>query len=56
MDLQLVGVAGIEDKLQPHVPATIERLQRAEVRLWMLTGDKYETAVAVARSAGRAAK
>ena len=50
--LTLVGVSGIEDELQPRVPQTVRRLHRAHVRLWMLTGDKHETAVAIARAAG----
>jgi P-type E1-E2 ATPase len=35
----------IEDKLQDGVPSTIEELARAGVKIWVLTGDKQETAI-----------
>lgn len=44
-DLQVVGVTAIEDKLQDNVPATIADLGKAGVKLWVLTGDKMETAI-----------
>eukprot|EP00920_Eleutheroschizon_duboscqi_P018206 GHVT01043450.1.p1 GENE.GHVT01043450.1~~GHVT01043450.1.p1 ORF type:complete len:1154 (+),score=253.51 GHVT01043450.1:379-3462(+) len=44
-DLVLQGVSGIEDKLQEHVGETIEMLRAAGIHVWMLTGDKVETAV-----------
>ena len=44
-DLELGGATGIEDKLQEGVPETIDRLRRANIRMWMLTGDKRETAI-----------
>ena len=43
--LMLTGVSAIEDKLQANVSETIEALRQAGVRVWMLTGDKLETAV-----------
>ena len=43
--LQLAGATAIEDKLQVGVPQTIDALARAGIRLWVLTGDKLETAV-----------
>jgi len=43
--LTLQGATANEDKLQPKVPETIELLGRAGVNVWMLTGDKKETAV-----------
>lgn len=43
-DLVLVGASAIEDKLQEKVPETIENLQHCGVHIWMLTGDKVETA------------
>lgn len=49
--LDLVGASAIEDKLQDGVPETIDRLRRANVRIWMLTGDKRETAINIAHSA-----
>ncbi|TWU74553.1 hypothetical protein ED733_006234 [Metarhizium rileyi] len=47
----LVGATAIEDKLQQGVPETIDRLGRANIKIWMLTGDKRETAVNIAHSA-----
>ncbi|TVY90815.1 putative phospholipid-transporting ATPase, partial [Lachnellula willkommii] len=49
--LDLAGATGIEDKLQDGVPETIEKLQRANIKIWMLTGDKRETAINIAHSA-----
>ena len=44
-DLELVGTTAIEDKLQDQVPATIELLSTAGIKIWVLTGDKQETAI-----------
>ena len=49
-DLELLGVTGVEDKLQPHVKPSLELLRNAGVKIWMLTGDKVETARCVAIS------
>jgi phospholipid-translocating ATPase len=49
--LSLLGASAIEDKLQPGVPETIEKLRRANIKIWMLTGDKRETAINIAHSA-----
>ncbi|XP_069057774.1 phospholipid-transporting ATPase VD isoform X2 [Pleurodeles waltl] len=46
--LTLLGATGIEDRLQEGVPHTIEALQKAGIKIWMLTGDKQETAVNIA--------
>ncbi len=43
--LLLQGATANEDKLQPGVPDTIAQLARAGMRVWMVTGDKQETAV-----------
>ncbi|KAG7458983.1 hypothetical protein MATL_G00226380 [Megalops atlanticus] len=48
--LTLLGATGIVDRLQEDVPETIEALQRAGLRIWVLTGDKQETAVNIAYS------
>ncbi|KAJ5923601.1 ATPase P-type K/Mg/Cd/Cu/Zn/Na/Ca/Na/H-transporter [Penicillium verhagenii] len=45
--LELTGATAIEDKLQRGVPETIDKLRRANIKLWMLTGDKRETAINV---------
>ena len=44
-DLCLIGISGIEDKLQTNVGDTIDGLRQAGIKVWMLTGDKLETAV-----------
>lgn len=49
--LDLVGASAIEDKLQLGVPETIDKLRRANIKIWMLTGDKRETAINIAHSA-----
>uniref|UniRef100_A0A665USL6 Phospholipid-transporting ATPase n=1 Tax=Echeneis naucrates TaxID=173247 RepID=A0A665USL6_ECHNA len=43
-DLLLLGATAIEDKLQDGVPQTIELLSKADIKIWVLTGDKQETA------------
>ncbi|KAK2740656.1 hypothetical protein FQN57_006026 [Myotisia sp. PD_48] len=48
--LELIGATAIEDKLQKGVPDTIDKLRRANIKLWMLTGDKRETAVNIGHS------
>lgn len=50
-DLELLGVTGVEDKLQKDVKSSLELLRNAGIRIWMLTGDKVETARCVAVSA-----
>lgn len=49
-DMTLVGATAIEDKLQEWVPETIQALMAADIRVWMLTGDKRETAINIAHS------
>jgi len=49
-DLDLVGITAIEDKLQDGVPETISTLLDAGIRVWMITGDKRETAINIAVS------
>ena len=44
-NLKLIGSTAIEDKLQEGVPATIELLRTAGLNVWVLTGDKQETAI-----------
>jgi hypothetical protein len=43
--MTLVGSTAIEDKLQEGVPEAIEALRLADMKVWMLTGDKMETAI-----------
>ncbi|XP_048884771.1 phospholipid-transporting ATPase VB isoform X1 [Brienomyrus brachyistius] len=49
-NLTLIGTTGIEDRLQEDVPATIASLRKAGIQVWVLTGDKQETAVNIAYS------
>ncbi|KYR01728.1 hypothetical protein DLAC_01739 [Tieghemostelium lacteum] len=49
-NLDLIAVTGVEDKLQQHVKSTLEMLRNADVKVWMLTGDKIETATCIAIS------
>lgn len=49
-DMQLVGVTAIEDKLQDGVPQAIANLQMAGIKVWVLTGDKQETAINIGYS------
>ena len=51
-ELTLIASTAIEDKLQDDVPVTLQRLLRAEIKVWVLTGDKLETAIEIARSCG----
>ncbi|XP_008138592.2 phospholipid-transporting ATPase VD [Eptesicus fuscus] len=46
--LTLLGATGIEDRLQEGVPEAIDALHKAGIKIWMLTGDKQETAVNIA--------
>ncbi|ORY71498.1 uncharacterized protein BCR38DRAFT_331668 [Pseudomassariella vexata] len=50
-EFELAGATAIEDKLQAGVPDTIDKLRRANIKVWMLTGDKRETAINIAHSA-----
>lgn len=51
-NLYSMGVSGVEDRLQPEVPMTIRWIRHAGIKLWVLTGDKLETAVAIGRTSG----
>lgn len=44
-DLVLVGATAVEDKLQKGVPECIDKLAQAGLKIWVLTGDKMETAI-----------
>lgn len=49
-ELELLGLTGVEDKLQDEVKSSLELLRNAGIKIWMLTGDKIETARCVAIS------
>jgi phospholipid-translocating ATPase len=46
----LLGATAIEDKLQDGVPEAIADLKKAGIKIWVLTGDKLETAIAIGKS------
>ncbi|XP_043584122.1 phospholipid-transporting ATPase ID isoform X2 [Bombus pyrosoma] len=49
-DMTLLGATAIEDKLQDGVPQTIANLALAGIKIWVLTGDKQETAINIGYS------
>lgn len=49
-DLHILGATAIEDKLQYGVTEAIEKIKRAGIKMWMLTGDKRETAINIGYS------
>lgn len=49
-NLELLGATSVEDKLQYRVPETIQSLRNAGIVIWVLTGDKMETAINIANS------
>ncbi|CAN6674651.1 phospholipid-transporting ATPase Drs2p [Trichomonascus vanleenenianus] len=49
-DMFLLGATAIEDKLQEGVPETIHTLQDAGIKIWVLTGDRQETAINIGMS------
>ncbi len=49
-DLTVVGTTAIEDKLQDEVPQTIADTLDAGIKVWVLTGDKMETAINIGYS------
>jgi len=49
-DIILLGALAIEDELQPYVAETIAFLSRMGIKIWVLTGDKMETAISIGRS------
>ncbi|CAJ1948226.1 unnamed protein product [Sphenostylis stenocarpa] len=49
-NLKLLGATGIEDKLQEGVPEAIESMRQAGIKVWVLTGDKQETAISIGLS------
>lgn len=49
-DMYLLGATAIEDRLQDGVPDTIHTLQTAGIKIWVLTGDRQETAINIGMS------
>lgn len=50
--LTIIGATAIEDKLQEELKETIEVMKIAEIKIWMITGDKLETAKNIAYASG----
>lgn len=50
--MEFLAVTGVEDKLQENVLETIEKFRAAGIQVWMLTGDKIETAKCIAIATG----
>lgn len=49
-DMDFLGIVAVEDRLQENISKTIENLRNAGIKIWMLTGDKAETAKCIAIS------
>lgn len=50
--MEFLAVTGVEDRLQEKVLETIEKFRAAGIQVWMLTGDKIETAKCIAIATG----
>lgn len=51
-DFKLLGSTAIEDRLQDEVEETINKIKLAGIKLWVLTGDKIETAINIGYACG----
>lgn len=51
-DIVIIGFVGIRDEVRPEAKSSIEKAQKAGIQVVMITGDRLETAVAIAKSAG----
>jgi phospholipid-translocating ATPase len=51
-NMDFVGITAVEDLLQDEVKASIESLRKAGIKVWMLTGDKMETAKTISVTTG----
>jgi phospholipid-transporting ATPase len=52
IELELIGSTAIEDRLQDEVADTIQFMKKTGIKVWVLTGDKIETAINIGVSAG----
>lgn len=50
VEFNLVGATAIEDKLQDDLAETINYIKEAGIKMWVLTGDKIETAINIGYS------
>lgn len=48
--MEFLGISGVEDLLQDEVPESIEKIRNAGISFWVLTGDKLETSLSVAKA------
>jgi magnesium-transporting ATPase (P-type) len=51
-NIELLGVTGLEDMLQDNVASCVEDFRKSGIKVWMLTGDKGETAHTIGVSCG----
>jgi len=51
-NLQLVGMIAIRDRLKPEAPEVVRQIEAMGLQVWMLTGDRQETAIAIANQLG----
>ena len=51
-DVVIIGLVGIRDDVRPEAKEAIEEVQNAGIQVVMITGDRLETAVAIAKDAG----
>ena len=52
MDMTLVGIVGIRDEVRPEAVSAIREVQDAGIQVVMITGDRKETAIAIAKESG----
>ncbi len=52
VDTQLLGIIAIRDRLKPEAPEVIRQIEAMGLQVWMLTGDRQETAIAIANQLG----
>ena len=50
--MEFLCITGVEDKLQEDIKPSLENIRKAGIKVWMLTGDKVETAICIAISTG----
>lgn len=51
-DLEFLGITGVEDELQDEAKSSIQKLLKANINIWILSGDRQENAVSTAKRAG----
>jgi Cu2+-exporting ATPase len=52
VDTQLLGIIAIRDRLKPEAPEVVRQIEAMGLQVWMLTGDRQETAIAIANQLG----